>query len=169
MLLPVAGAAALASLVLAPAGAARAAAEAPVSPVLIGDLTLSAYATVAARDAPAADAYVRMERLIGASPTQRWELRDHTDGGTAVVNESAGSCLTVTPLGIGPWVEQRACGGGPLESWDIRSGDDGTVFVNRATGTCLTQPPAIAPPGQDSRLSAVPCDDGPEQLFGLVV
>ncbi|WP_159001180.1 RICIN domain-containing protein [Streptomyces sp. SBT349] len=162
-------AAALACAALVPTSAqAGEPASTEQMPVLIGDLTLSTFATAVGPDAGADDPYVRMRPITGA-PTQGWDVVIRPDGATALVNAATRGCLGVSPLAPGPWVRQAPCDGGAWESWDIRIGETSTVIVNRGSGACLTQPGRNAPPDLDERLLAEPCDGSARQSFGLVV
>jgi hypothetical protein len=147
---------------------ATAQADESTFPTLIGDASLTLYASAVSPDEGSApDPYIRMLPLRG-SDGQKWRLSTDEAGFTTMVNLGTGGCLESTRFGIAPWVRQQPCTGDPSQQWELKWDDVGTIFVHAATGACLTQPGTFSP-WPDDRLSVAPCDGGTLQTFGLVV
>ncbi|MDT0344212.1 RICIN domain-containing protein [Streptomyces litchfieldiae] len=161
--LPLAAGAA-AALITLTTGTAQAA-DAPLT-MLIGDASLSLYASAAPADGTANDPYVRMLRLAGA-PEQHWQFAANGES-TTIVNVGTGGCLGIDPAGLLPYATLSHCTGDRTQLWDLKWDDIGTVFVNAGTGECLTQPPTFTPPGAGDRLTVTRCDGGESQSFSIV-
>jgi hypothetical protein len=109
-------------------------------------------------------------RTCRGSVRQRWRrYEDPRSGGTLLVNQRSGMCLTV-PGGSrqsGVRLIQAPCHGEPSQRFAARNGDGagaGAITLRgEASGLCVEAMPAA--PGDASRIAQAPCSGSARQLW----